>query len=163
MSEPTLIALPRGNAEAIKVGDDPLNAVRVELSEVPGLGQDIVYGTHLQHNNGATREAQMKALLEHAKADATTATVFIMGDMNHTPHPGEPDLLGMVKAAGFHDLAAEYAAANGVDPAATMHVSVLRIRIDYVFCSKPVDVTGVKVLHTDVSDHYPLAVTIAVK
>lgn len=160
MSEPQILKLPLGDAEAQKRGDEPRNAVRVELSDVPGLGKVIVYGTHFQHNNGATREAQMKYLLEHARQDATTATVFLMGDFNHSPHPGEPDLLGMVKAAGFHDLAADYAAANKTQPLPTINEGLIGLRIDYIFCSKPLKVSDVKVLHTNVSDHFPLAVTV---
>lgn len=157
MGQPTTIKLPLGDADAQTKGDEPRAALRSEIREVPGLGTIVVYSTHFQHNNGRTRKAQMQHLLEVAKADATTATVFLMGDFNHTPHPGEPDLLSMVKQAGFHDLAKDYADDTGTTLAPTIDSG---IRIDYVFASKPLKVTDVKVLDTNVSDHYPLAVTI---
>ena len=160
---PTIVKLPRGDAEALKNMDEARNAVRVELTDVPGLGPVVIYSSHLQHNNGQTREAQMTELLKTAKADTTTATVFIMGDMNHFPHKGEPDLLGMVKEAGFHDLAAEFATKTGTEPANTMGGGKKAIRIDYIFCSKPLDVSDVQVFDTKVSDHFPLTVRLKLK
>lgn len=160
MSSPTLIKLPRGDAEGQKKGDEPRNATRVVIPNVPGLGKTIVYGTHLQHNNGVTREAQMKEILSHAKTDMADATIFIMGDMNHFPHPGEPDILGLVKEAGFHDLAAEFAASKNTTPPPTMGEGLVKIRIDYIFCSRPLKVQDVQVLQTEVSDHFPLAITV---
>ena len=152
--------LPLGDAEARAKdnGDEPRTALRAEISGVPGLGDMVVYSTHFQHNNGQTRLAQMKALLEAAKLDAAKAPVLLMGDFNHTPHPGEPDLLGLVKEAGFHDLAAEYSAETGKPLQATIDMG---IRIDYVFSSRKLKVTDVRVLETKVSDHYALAVTTA--
>lgn len=161
---PTIIKLPRGDAEALKNMDEPRNAVRVQLLEqVPTLGSVVTYTTHFQHNNGKTREAQMKELLRVAKADATTATVFLMGDFNHHPHPGEPNLLALVKDAGFHDLAAEFAQQSATQPQPTIIHNESKRRIDYIFCSRPVTIKGVTVLDTPVSDHLPLTVTISLK
>ncbi len=160
--QPQIVALPKGNDEMAKQkGDEPRIALRVELKdELPGFGPIVVYNTHFQHNNGNTRRLQMEHLLRLGKADASTATVFLMGDFNHYPHEGEPDLLGMVKAAGFHDLAADYAAKTGTKPAATMQEAHRPERIDYIFCSKPVNVTNVTVLKSQVSDHLPVTVTV---
>ncbi len=161
---PTIVKLPRGDAKARENMDEARNAVRVQLAEqIPALGIVVIYSTHLQHNNGKTRQAQMTELLRHAKMDATTATVFILGDMNHHPHPGEPDLLGMVKEAGFHDLAAEFAGQSGDEPKPTMNHGNSKRRIDYIFCSRKVSITDVTVLDTPVSDHLPLTVTITLK
>lgn len=158
---PSIVKLPRGDAEARKNSDEARNALRVELKNaVPGLGPVVVYNTHFQHNNAQTREAQMRELLRQAKADATTATVFLMGDFNHYPREGEADLLGMAREAGFHDLAELHANNTGTEPAPTMPSRRGDIRIDYIFCSKPVKTADVQVLETPVSDHYPLTVTI---
>lgn len=158
MGMPETINLPLGDAGA--VGDEARNALRVEIKDVPSLGNVVVYGTHFQHNNGHTREKQMRHLLEVARADTSTATVFLMGDFNHTPHKGEPELLEIVKQAGFHDLAAEFAEGRGEKPHHTMMHGITPIRIDYIFASRPLKVKDVVVLQTDVSDHLPLAITV---
>jgi len=161
MSKPETFKLPLAAPDdAKKANDEPRNAVRVELTGVDGFGPVVVYATHFQHNNGHTRERQMKALLQAAKADATSATVFLMGDFNHSPHAGEPDLLGMVNREGFHDLAAEFSAATGAPLKPTMPGANPPTRIDYVFCSKPLKVTKTEVMETPVSDHYPLTVVV---
>lgn len=159
---PEIIKLPRGDAKVTKKSDEPRNAVRVELAEsIPGLGRVVVYGTHFQHNNGKTRKAQMTELLREAKVDADNgASVFLMGDMNHYPHPGEPDLLAMVKDAGFYDLAAQFAKQSGTEPHHTIGKNDRKRRIDYIFCNRQLKLINVEVLVTPVSDHLPLSATI---
>lgn len=177
---PELIKLPRGtDARAQEMGDEPRVALRAELKDpLPGLGRVVIYSTHFQHNNANTRLAQMRYLVERAKQDvnsispigskqkyvtpngATTSTVFLMGDFNHDPKPENDEFLAIPAEAGFHDLAAVYAENTGTKPHHTADFRGGNIRIDYIFCSRAVDIEDVVVLDTDVSDHLPLSVTI---
>jgi len=161
MSKPQIIKLPMAAEDDTKKdNDEPRNAVRVEIPDTNGFGPVVVYATHLQHNNGRTRARQMRALLQAAKADMTSATVFLMGDFNHSPRPGEPELLKMVSEAGFHDLAAKYSEATGKPLEPTMPGEKGATRIDYIFSSKPVNVRDVYVMKVPVSDHYPVTVVV---
>jgi endonuclease/exonuclease/phosphatase family metal-dependent hydrolase len=168
---PQLIKLPRGtDEEAQKLGDEPRLALRAELKDpIPGLGRVIVYATHFQHNNEKTRRKQIRKLVERATKDLqptsadTTATVFLMGDFNHNPMPGKDPFLAVPAQAGFHDLAADFAKDTGTTPHHTASFKNKPIRIDYIFCSRPVKVLDVKVLETTVSDHLPLTVTVEAK
>lgn len=168
---PERLKLPVGTDEvAKKKGDEPRVALRCELQDpLPGFGRVIIYCTHFQHNNADTRQRQIEALLERASQDlkpaddGSTVTVFLMGDLNHSPQPKEDRLLGAVKAAGFHDLAAEFAEKTGTKPDNTYPTKDANIRIDYIFCSRPVNVDAVSVVETPVSDHRPVTVKVTAK
>lgn len=161
----SIIKLPASNDERAKeLGREPRNAIRVELAnELPGLGRVVVYNTHFHHNYAPTRRLQMQELLKHATKDAQNATVFIIGDLNHHRQPDKKnDLIGLAEKAGFHDLAARHAEATGKPAPGTLHgPRESRRRIDYVLCSRPLQVTASSVLETPVSDHLPVIITVA--
>lgn len=169
-SPPQSIKLPRGtDAIARRLGDEPRQALRVELKEPLGsLGQVIVYNTHFQHNNPKTRQMQIEHLISHARADlepgsssrASTVTVFLMGDFNHAPLPENDTFLDTVAAAGFIDLAAEFARQTNTEPRPTIGDREKGRRIDYIFSSRPLEILDVNVIDTRVSDHIPVTATI---
>ncbi len=169
-SPPQSIKLPRGtDAIARRLGDEPRQALRVELKDPLGsLGQVIIYNTHFQHNNPKTRQMQIEYLISQANADlapgnssrATTVTVFLMGDFNHAPLPDNDTFLDTVMSAGFIDLAAEFARQTNTAPRPTIGDREKGRRIDYIFSSRPVEIMDVNVIDTRVSDHIPVTATI---
>lgn len=159
---PQSFKLPMGGPDAPRP-DEPRVLLRAELKDpLPRLGRVVIYSTHLHHNYPKSREAQMKAVLEIARRDAESATVFILGDFNYRPDSDEADLLGMARAAGFGDLAARYAAETGTEPETTI-LGRRPARIDYIFCNRDVKITDVNVLQTEVSDHRPVTITISLE
>lgn len=169
VTPPEILKLPRGtDAEATRLGDEPRNALRIELKEPVGsLGRVVVYCTHFQHNNPKTRLMQIRHLLDRASQDlapdnarGTTVTVFLMGDFNHFPQPAPDEFLDAVADAGYHDLAKQYAKARGEEPAGTIKDHRYGRRIDYIFSSRQVNISNVTVLESDVSDHLPVTVTL---
>jgi endonuclease/exonuclease/phosphatase family metal-dependent hydrolase/predicted NAD-dependent protein-ADP-ribosyltransferase YbiA (DUF1768 family) len=152
-----------GHAENIPLPTDPGQeqraCLRVELSTQSG-SPILVYATHLHHADPAAREKQFRALLQRAAADASTATVFVLGDLNSHPHPGEPDLIGLAAQSGFHDLATEFAKAHGQPPPMTFPADHSDRRIDYILCSRALPVLDVRTIDTTASDHLPLVTTV---
>src|SRR5690606_10171468 len=61
--------------------------IRAEFQVPAGDGRStstvVVFATHLQHNNGATRFKQMEAIVQRAAAEPDDRHVFILGDLNH--------------------------------------------------------------------------------
>jgi endonuclease/exonuclease/phosphatase family metal-dependent hydrolase len=149
------IALPKANAE------EQRGCLRAEWSDAfSGFGAIVVYATHLENTTATARYSQMKAILSRASMDSTTATVFILGDLNYFPQPGEEDLIALVSGSGFHDLAADYARLHSAPADFTFPSDTPNRRIDYILCSKPLPVDYAATLCTQASDHLPLVVRV---
>jgi endonuclease/exonuclease/phosphatase family metal-dependent hydrolase len=129
--------------------------VRVEVELGPsgheGEARLVVIGTHLQHReqDAATRLAQIDVLLRDAwRGD--TATV-IAGDMNAEPDSEE---FATFAEAGF--ASAQDAAGRGDLPTSWRDGT----RVDYVFATPDLLLSGFARPYSEASDHLPLAVTV---
>lgn len=158
---PENVPLPRKEKEERRA------ALRVELLHpdgAPFTPPVVVYTTHLQHNSEESRASQMKALLDRAARESAGTTVFILGDLNAQPEPGgsgQPSaVFAPVFAAGYRDLAADFAAAAATKPQPTFPADKPRRRIDLVLCNKKVKVHSVDVPAALASDHRPVVVTL---
>jgi endonuclease/exonuclease/phosphatase family metal-dependent hydrolase len=155
---PENIPLPKAT------GQERRACLRVALATGQGGGCPVVvYACHLQHDNGGTRVEQIRAILQRARGEPPTATVFILGDLNHDANaPSGPaeDVMRAVAEAGFHDLHAAFAAASGGAAAATFPADKPTERIDFVLCNRALNVVDARVLEGLASDHRPLIVTV---
>jgi endonuclease/exonuclease/phosphatase family metal-dependent hydrolase len=155
-SPPLNIPLPMSQP-----GEEQRAALRVQVRAQRAADQPLViYATHLHHQHPATRQKQMAAILDRARTETTTTTVFLMGDLNSSPGPNEPDLIGMAVSAGFHDLAGEYAREHNESTPNTFPTDKPDHRIDYIFCSHPMPILDVHTIETTASDHLPLMATV---
>ena len=158
---PGNVPLPRKEKEERRA------ALRVELLRpdgAPFTPPVVVYATHLQHTSEDSRVSQMQALVDRAARESTGTTVLILGDLNAQPEPGssgQPSaVFAPAFAAGYRDLAADYAAATGTKPQPTFPADKPSRRIDLVLCNKKVKVLRVDVPAALASDHRPVVVTL---
>lgn len=75
--------------------------------------------------------------------------MIVMGDMNDFNHSSPMDSL---KDAGMKNAWWE----GGLGYGATYHEGWLRLRIDHIYYNEKLELKGVKVIDTDLSDHNPL-------
>jgi endonuclease/exonuclease/phosphatase family metal-dependent hydrolase len=141
-------------------GEEQRACLRVQYDVPQSAFPLVVYATHLHHQGGAARERQMRAILDRAKTETSTATVFILGDLNSHPGPKEPDLMGMAAHDGFTDIAAQFASEQGASPLMTFPADKADRRIDYILSSRKLRVLDVRTPETTASDHLPLFATV---
>jgi len=120
-------------------------AVTIEPRGGPAF--DVVV-THLDNPReaGEVRDAQVDQLLSMLPLDRPT---ILGGDFNMTP---DDPAIGRLLETGLVDAAA----AAGVDEPTSEDGR----RIDYIFVSEDVSVTGAEVIDSDASDHRPVVVTL---
>ncbi len=159
---PENLALPRPEDEERRA------ALRVEILQADGSlfpSPVIVYATHLQHTREESRIAQMRAIVERAARESTASIVFIMGDMNASPGDAATSGSAVFDAAfqnGYHDLAADYAAAAGTVPRPTFPADHPKERIDIVLCNRRLKVLSVQVPAALASDHRPVFMSVEI-
>lgn len=92
------------------------------------------------------RSRQAEALRDHI--DTTTYPVIVMGDFNDTPMSYSVNLIGK----GLKNTFQEKGSGWGVT-----HYEMLPLfQIDYILCSPQFDVRNYRIIHQELSDHYPL-------
>lgn len=156
--KPENIPLPKDE------GQERRACIRAELELPPVSGETsrtiVVYATHLQHNSGATRYKQMKAILDRIQTEPEGTLVFLAGDLNHEPDPEEKENpINLALESGLHDLTAPPAGAKPAEHA-TYPADKPEIRIDFVFANQPLRVVKKQILPSQASDHLPVAVTV---
>ncbi|AWW29996.1 endonuclease [Echinicola strongylocentroti] len=118
-------------------------------------GKQITFGaTHLCHQYDANRIAQTKAIVAHM--DKIPGATIVAGDLNFSPDSNPYPII----EKDFIDAAATYG-----NPKPTIPYDNPKSRIDYVWLSKNAhwEITEVKVLPVDFSDHMPVVVTVRIK
>ncbi|MGI8908241.1 MAG: endonuclease/exonuclease/phosphatase family protein [Candidatus Sumerlaeaceae bacterium] len=162
LSRHKLTAVPVNIPLPTDPGEEQRACLRVSFALDETSSPLVVYATHLHHRQPSARQKQMASILDHAKKEVTTATVFIMGDLNTSPGPDEPDLIAMAERAGFHDLAALHAAKQNRSPDNTIPAHQPKKRIDYILASRRLTVLDAHTIETTASDHLPLVLTVGV-
>ena len=160
LSQANFVNQPQNIALPTFPGQEQRACLRAELAIANTTRPVVVYATHLHHADPTSRERQMRAILSHAKTETTTATVFLLGDMNSNPNPKEPDLAGMAAAEGFFDVSATFAQQHKSVPPLTFSADKPDRRIDYIFASPNLPVLDVRTIETTASDHLPLVATV---
>jgi endonuclease/exonuclease/phosphatase family metal-dependent hydrolase len=105
-----------------------------------------VFNTHLQHNNAAERQAQIKVVLDHTGTDPEPTV--LMGDMNARPDTIEYSMLTSAYTDAWPKV--------GEGPGYTFDADNPIGRIDYVMYAGGPNAVEAEVLQTLASDHLPL-------
>lgn len=95
-------------------------------------------------NGYAKRQKEIIEILKHVKEDKYPC--LIMGDMNDI---SGSTTMNMIEGAGFNDAWWK----GGFGYGSTFHDKGLRLRIDHIFYDKSFDLSNIRVLHSDYSDH----------
>ncbi|MBE2185207.1 MAG: endonuclease/exonuclease/phosphatase family protein [Rhodothermales bacterium] len=131
---------------------EPRGALVVEI-DAPGRRLTVV-NTHLDAS-GSDMYRQQEAATLLALSDSlrrTSATVVVGGDFNATPNA---DVIGRVRAAGWHDAWATCGSDDGFTFSARQPIK----RIDYLWLDESLGCTSARVSADTLSDHRALVVS----
>lgn len=108
-----------------------------------------VYNTHLSWETEKIRNKQLNELKAIVDADPTPYKI-IMGDLNVDQHHRELDMFKASYRLSNGKDGAWYDTFNGVDPAMKV------MSVDNIITSKNIEIRGVKMVETTLSDHHML-------
>ncbi len=127
-----------------------LLAARIDVGESDPFRIIVTHHHHKRHD-GAIRELQSRAILDHWQGAPRTA---ILGDFNG--RPGEPEI-EMLRVAGLRDVLA----VAGIEPGYTSPAIRPMQRIDYIWISPDLTASEVSVPQARASDHLPVVATLS--
>ncbi len=143
------------SAADLPYGEGPQHRsyVRVVLQVAPGRTL-TVFGTHLQDGDRpTTNAAQIRTLLR--AWDGEPATI-IAGDMNVQPTEPNADLFAAAGLVSAQDVAGRSEASTARDP------NFPGDRVDWIFGSSDVALSGFEIYPSAASDHLPLVVRVTI-
>lgn len=160
----TNAAIPNGIFSKICVGDDTLYILGCHLPGNNYEGQieidntDSLYRVKTfweRYRSAQEKRKESACFLKNTILD-NTMPIIVMGDMNDFNISAPMDSL---RDAGLKNAWWE----GGFGYGTTYHEGWLRLRIDHIYYNDKLELKGVKVVETDLSDHNPLIADFSIK
>ena len=126
---------------------------QIEIDDVDSLHKVKRFWGYYRN---AQEKRKEKAHFLKMKVLESSLPMIVMGDMNDFNHSSPMDSL---KDAGMKNAWWE----GGLGYGATYHEGWLRLRIDHIYYNEKLELKGVKVVETDLSDHNPLIADFSIK
>lgn len=155
----------------ISIGKKMFRIYNVHLASVRFKKEDYDYLKDMADNNMEPKIKESKSLLmklKNAFERRTSQVKLIAEHMQNSPYP-------IILCGDFNDTPTSYAYYNlsrglndtfkekGSGLGSTYNGNLPFLRIDYIFTDPSIEVLQHDVIHSDISDHFPVAVTLEIK